>query len=134
AGAGVLGVVAASEDATKVYFLARGRLVPGKGPSEAQNLADNSYSLYLRSPEGTEYVGTVSRSDAATLLVNDNGSVTSSWLAQATPSGNNLVFSARANVTGDDPSAARQAYLFDAITGQTVCVSCLRDGGEPVVI
>ena len=133
-GAGVVGAVAASEDATKVYFLARGRLVPGTGPSEAQNLANNTYSLYLRSEDGVQFVGAVSASDAVYLLVSDNMNAEGSWLAQATASGSHLVFPAKADVTGDDPSAAQQAYRFDAETGRTVCVSCLRDGGEPVIV
>src|SRR5690606_2055070 len=111
----------------------RGRLVPGIGPTGAENLASGNYSLYLRSEGGIQFVGTVGEADLEALRVNDNAQVIGNWLAQATPSGSHLLFPARANVTGDDPSAAQQAYLFSAETGETVCVSCLRNGGEPIV-
>lgn len=132
-GAGVVGVAAASEDAKKVYFLARGRLARGEGPSEARNLADGTYSVYLRSEEGIRFVGVVAESDAKYLLVNDNPERPANWRAQATPSGGHLVFQTKTNVTGEDPSDAYQVYRFDAETGRTVCVSCLRNGGEPIV-
>ena len=132
-GAGVVGAVAASDDATKVYFLARGRLVPGTGRSEAQNLARGTYSLYLRSDERIQFVAAVEERDVERLLINDNARLAGNWRAQTTPSGGHLVFPARANVTGEDASEAEQAYLFNAQTGQTVCVSCLRGGGEPVI-
>lgn len=133
-GAGVAGVAAASEDATKVYFFARGRLVPGKGPTEARNLADGTYSLYLRSEEGIEFVGVVGDSDPdlSSIRVNESSGIVNRWTAQATPSGDHLVFQASANVTGDEPSGVMQAYRFDAESGKTVCVSCLRSGGQPV--
>lgn len=130
-GAGVAGVAAASEDARKIYFVARGRLVPGAGPTEAKNLADGTYSLYFRSEEGTAFVGVVRDSDLPSILVDDNGVPKSSWRAQATPSGSHLVFQARANVTGDEPSGVRQVYRVEAESGDTVCVSCLRTGGDP---
>lgn len=131
-GAGVAGVAAASDDLTKVYFVARGRLVRGAGPSEAQNLADGTYSVYLRSPSGIQFVGVIDAVDLNLLVVNDNKAGGPAWRARTTPSGRHFVFEASGNVTGDEPSGVRQVYRFDATTGETQCLSCLRSGGAPV--
>jgi len=141
-GAGVAGAIGTSDDGSRVYFAARGQLVPGKGPSEAQNLADNSYSIYLSEtsedfPNGKlKFVGTIVHNiDSDTenvLLVTSTRAVGPPLRSRVTPDGRHLLFESRASLTGIDSNGRSQAYLYSADTDTTVCVSCRRDGKPPV--
>lgn len=137
-GAGVVGVLDASKDGSKVYFAARGQLVPGEGNSEAKNLAEGTYSVYLASEGEISYVAKVRNSDVALLsragvLVSRSTLVTRApWTSRSTPSGSHLLFSSTANITGYDSQGGIEAYLYDAETEQIDCVTCRRDGRPPV--
>jgi NHL repeat len=139
-GAGVFGVVDLSADGSRVYFLARGQLVPGEGNTEAENLAEDTYSLYLWDSGVLSHVATLGGSDfglaglanpVGLLVSHEVEHVAGAWSAQATPSGGHLVFQSGANLTGDNSSAQYEAYLYSADSGQVVCVSCRRDGLPP---
>ena len=62
AGAGVAGVLDASEDGSYVYFAARGRL-GGAGRTEADNLTAGSFNLYLAHAGATRFVGLLGESE-----------------------------------------------------------------------
>jgi hypothetical protein len=64
-GAGVAGVLDASEDGSRVYFAAKGQLVAGEGQTHAQNTAAGSrgYNVYLWDDGAVSYVATVTQSD-----------------------------------------------------------------------
>jgi len=132
AGASVIGVLGASDDAKSVYFAARGQLVPGEGPSEKTNLTKGTFSVYLsqdETPEPTlEYVGRIASADVQAALVFGNRRF-GLWSSRVTPSGSHLLFESRANVV-DSPgwSGSREAYLYDAESDSVACVSCRRDG------
>lgn len=137
-GAGVVGMLGASDDGEYAYFAARGQLVAGEGQTEAENIADDTYSVYLaRSGSGElRYIGRISERDAARgLIIRSSDKV--GWSARVTPDGEHLLFGSQENVTGYviDPNPdddVFEAYLYDAETDSTVCVSCRRDGGQPV--
>jgi hypothetical protein len=127
-GAGVVGVLAASDDGDRVYFAARGQLVAGKGRTLAQNESASSYNVYLTSKDGatrtTIFVGLVNASDRMALVRSDG------WVSRATPDGRYLMFPSSANVTGYESGGAKMVYRYSADTGAVVCVSC-RPDGEP---
>jgi hypothetical protein len=125
AGAGVVGVLGASGDGDYVYFAARGQLVPGEGSSEAANLANDTYSVYLAHNGSIEYVARISGPSSGNALVRFSRG---RWSSRVTPDGSRMVFAATGNVTGDGVADGLEAYLYDAATGETVCLSCRRDG------
>ena len=126
-GAQVQGFVAASSDGSRVYFTARGKLVPGKGKGKtlAENETDGTYSLYSEVGGATSFVGTV------------GSGTTIGGASRTTPDGRYLVFETSENVTGYESGSASalEAYLYDAQGGSngTVCVSCRQDGLPSVV-
>lgn len=133
----VAGVTAVSDDGAYVYFAARGQLVPGEGPTLAQNQAASTFSLYLAHGGRLKFVGVVDNLD----LVGGVAGATNSnvlmsggtyWAARATPDGRHFVFSSSADVTGYVSGGPAQAYVFSADSGATVCVSCRRDGQPSV--
>jgi hypothetical protein len=140
-GAGVRGVLDASDDGSYVYFAARGQMVPNLGKTEAQNLlGGGGYNVYLAHGGQLFYVGPISQADmsghqqAGTDAVAARYSTAfgSQWVADATPDGTHLLFVSHANVTGYLSGGVQEAYLYSAGSGETVCVSCRRDG-QPAV-
>jgi hypothetical protein len=128
---GVIGVIAAGEDGSSVYFYGYGGLVPDGDPSTARR-------IYL-SREGD-------LSEVAVL--GESTGTADQYLyykpfrtAQVTPSGDQLLFGSPAALAGNDNSPARpfacgetaaaacqQIYLYDAPSEQLRCVSCNPSG------
>jgi hypothetical protein len=133
AGAGVAGVLGASSDGTRVYFAARGQLVPGQGKTEAENLADSTYGIYFSDAGTLKFVTNVPQS-----FVSNNGLISSSgsgfWPSRVTPSGKHLLFQAIGDVGGFDGNPTLTAYLYSADSGELVCISCRRDGKASLAI
>lgn len=126
-GAGVVGVLDASDDGAYVYFAARGRLGDG-GRSEAENLERAAYNIYLAHAGSIRFVHALGEADAIGLgraLVDTE--VTGRWTSRSTPEGTSLAFESSLGVPGDVP----MVYLYSAAAGTTVCVSCRRDGRPP---
>lgn len=122
-GAAVASVIGASDDGSRVYFAARGQLIPGKGRTFAENTAAASYSVY-ESDEGTiSYIG-----------VFDGSDIQSKQLNRVSPDGRYFLFQSRENETGYESGEAKEAYLYDAeAQGEPlVCVSCRQDGQPSV--
>ncbi len=140
-GAGVVGVLNLSDDGSRVYFAARGQLVPGKGKTQAQNLAGTrGYNLYLWDSGTLSYVATVPETDAigggggghvGLLASYLNTNITIGWRSGLTPSGSHLLFQSTGNLTGENASGRTEAYRYSAGSGELVCVSCRRDGLAP---
>lgn len=137
-GAQVGGFVGASADGTHVYFVARGQLAPEIGKTFAENVADETYSVYGAASDQVEYIGVV-RADE---LTSAPTAVTNTWeensTSRVTPDGNYMLFETSANVTGYESGGPRQAYLYSAPDQRTMCVSCRLDGqaslsGRPLV-
>ncbi len=127
-GAVALGILDVSDDGSYVYFAARGQLIPGKGNSYAEN-SEGAANLYLYHEGTLSYVATLGTGDLVDAPRFSNlVHVENNWTAQATPDGRYLLFTARANVNGYDSGGAYELYRHAADTGETVCVSCRRDG------
>lgn len=156
---GFLGLVAASEDLSHVYFVDSKVLTGGEenehceenaGCEKAVEGGDNLYAW--RQTGGTRFVGTLAAADDAEADVSGGG-VISDWAAsparrtaQASPDGRYLAFMSMVPFTGYDtknmcvrynegtPSfyACSEAFLYDSSTGKLTCPSCNRTGERPL--
>ena len=128
-GPGVIGVLGVDEDGSHVYFASRAQLVPGKGRTEAENLAADTYSIYLSANGVIEHVGTFSSNQLNRVLVSSKDYI---WSSRVTPDGAHLLF-VSSIVHGDLPTDGKpQAFLFSEADGTTTCITCRRDG-QPTV-
>jgi hypothetical protein len=126
-GAGFQGVIAASDDGSRVYFLASGQLVAGHGVSGQPN-------LYLyEEGKPLKFIATLSSYDQGGIL-RSSASTKSLGQVRTTPDGRYLVFqSNNAGITSYDNNEFEEVYRYDAeaITEPLVCVSC-DPGRQPV--
>ncbi len=124
-GAQVAGVLGASRSGSTVYFAASGKLVPHKGSTLAENESAKTLSIYGETDGIVSYVG-AARSDEITngLTTVDAARLTS----RVSADGRFLSFETRANVTGYVSGGVAEAYLYDADSGSSVCLSCRQDG------
>jgi hypothetical protein len=127
------GVLGASDDASYVYFAARGRLVPGQGRSAAANLTGGTHNVYLAHGGQRFFVGLLggpeaaAKSDRNGALISRSTAPSSPWASRVSPDGSHLLFPSSANVIGYDSGGVADAYLYDAEDDLTLCVSCSRD-------
>jgi hypothetical protein len=133
-GASVVGVLGASDDGSRVYFAARGQLVAGAGSTEADNLAAGTFNIYLSEGGALEYVGRLGEEgvEPEIALIQTSQGGNTPWSSRATPDGAHLLFETRANVTGYESTGKAEAYLYDATSDSTVCISCRKDGKPSV--
>ncbi len=137
-GAMVAGVLGASDDASHVYFAARGQLVPGRGRSVAANFSHGSYNVYLAHAGQRHFVGLLRGAEVSAsakrngALVGRSTAPSSPWASRVTADGRHLLFPSSADVTGYDSGGVTEAYLYSADDDATVCVSCRRDGQPSV--
>jgi len=154
-GAGVLGLVTASEDGSYVYFVAEGVLTSGKNGEGREPVAGQP-NLYLAHGGSVSFIATLAPRVGggefpgfANALGNGYGDE-EDWVgeegatsydfgpgkhsARVSGGGSLLVFTSELSLTGFDnrPAAAgecegercREVYLFDAVSGRLVCLSC----------
>ncbi len=127
-------LVGLAADGSHVYFIARGRLVPGRGKSLAQNLVDDTFSLYEESAGSVHFVATVggSTSEVQRLTLGRQARYTS----RTSKDGRYLLFETGEKVTEYDGGGAPEAYLYDAAASRgseaVVCLSCRQDGKPSV--
>jgi hypothetical protein len=107
--------VLTSDDGSRVYFLARGALVPGSG-------VDGEPNLYLLDGGELRYVTTLSSFDDWPQLIAAGGEVT--------PDGEQLLLTTIAPLTPQDGDDSTDVYRYDAISGQTTLVSIGSAGGN----
>lgn len=128
-GAGVLGVVGASEDGSFVYFVATGQL-GGKGVVGEPNLY-----VWHENAGGattTEFIGALSGADAG-----DWSSSPGALQSYLTPDGRHLAFASVDELKGydnrDQSTGERDSeiYEYNAETDQLVCGSCDPSGAPP---
>jgi hypothetical protein len=124
--AGVVGMVGASNDGSRVYFAATERLVAGEGLTRAENASERSYSLYLLEGGRLRFVATVKQPTGEGLLLNNSSSITS----EVSSDGRYLVFESIPVAGTGGPAGLPEAYLFDAEAPQEAitCVSCMPRG------
>jgi hypothetical protein len=131
-------VPGASEDGTRLYFVARGAL--DEVPNEAGEVAEPGQpNLYFwQEGEGTRFIATLSeRDEAAWGAVNAPQGYAVSITAAASPNGRFFAFPSERSLTAaenrnDSDEPTTQAFLYDAETGQLTCVSCNPSGAAPV--
>jgi hypothetical protein len=122
-GAGVLGVAAISDDGSKVYFVARGKLVAGKGTAGAPN-------LYLWDRGTLSYIATLASADERDWAANSDAVSVVESTARVSPDGSKLLFVSVSSLTGYSNAGFNEAYEYDADTGQLICVSCNPSGAR----
>ncbi|HST55881.1 MAG TPA: hypothetical protein VLJ42_08310 [Solirubrobacteraceae bacterium] len=124
-GAGVLGVLGAGDDASYLYFAAKGKLAPGAVSGRA--------NLYVRHAGVTTLIAPISTADdldwSPDLISRDSA---------VTPDGRHLVFMSLASPTGfvnidaitNHPDT--EVYEYSADDAKLVCASCKPSNGQPV--
>ena len=126
-GGGVLGIAAAADDLSHVYFVARGDQAPGARPGQP--------NLYVWTEgEGVRHVATLDGSeipgssgiprDQAVWSIERTSSSARYRDARVSADGSRLLFSSHAPLTSHDNDGHRQVYLYDADADQLDCVSC----------
>jgi hypothetical protein len=129
---GIGALAGVSDDGSRVYFIARGQLVPGEGASGAENRAGRTMSLYLyeAASESLRYVGVIGDGDSEISAVTTG--LFRDYTSRTSPDGRYLLFESAAKVTAYDSGHALMAYLFDAEAPDraesVTCVSCRPDG------
>lgn len=120
-GGGVLGIAAAADDLSRVYFVATGTLT--------EDAAVGRPNLYLWSPgQGVRRIATLDPSDAAIWGTDRSDSSKRFRDARLSADGSTLLFASRGRLTGDETGGHAQIYRYDAVTDRLACVSCTSDG------
>jgi hypothetical protein len=132
-------VLGASKDGSYVYFVADGSLAPGAVPGNCANIAapePKVCNLYVYHDGETKLIGVLSGADELDWKTGAEGEDRS--LARVSPDGEWLTFMSQQNLTGYDTRDAitgtpdQEVYLYNARSGQLVCVSCDPSGARPV--
>jgi len=133
----VIGVLGASDDVGRVYFLSRAQ-ISGEGTAGEPNLY-----LYDRGAEGTSFIATLSELDTAKDST-DPGPANPEpafHTARVTPDGSTVAFMSNSpelaeevasydNIDQVGGSPAAEIYRYE-VGGELVCVSCNRTGQRP---
>jgi hypothetical protein len=133
-GASVGGLLGFADDGSHVYFAARGQLVSGVGRSYAENITENTFSVFDVAPGApARYVGLVTRqdlSDGTAIRGAENEGGQSGWTSRVSADGRFLLFQSRSALAGYNTEGTPQIYLYDGQTtpNQIVCVSCVPPG------
>jgi hypothetical protein len=134
----VLGlVVGMSEDATDVYFVAKGVLDTAAN-ARGESAASGQPNLYLwRQGAGARFIATLSGGDSPDWGGGGSETYDFKQSAAASPSGRYLAFMSGRRLTGYDNTdvltgrADQELFLYDAATGELVCASCNPSGARP---
>jgi hypothetical protein len=119
--AGVVPTAAySSGDGSRVYFVAIGMLVPGKGVAGRPN-------VYLRDESGLRFVATL---DAADSWATPANLAARREDVQLTLDGERLLFTSVARLTADDTDGSRDVYLYDAGDDTLTRTSGVAGGGN----
>lgn len=132
----VVGVLGASEDGTRVYFVGRGKL-------GEEGAVKGERNLYLWvAGEGVRFIAILSgvgdESDWGGSASDPNESRLSRQTARVSPDGHSLAFLSSAPLTGYDnidqatSSSDPEAYLYDADSKELICASCNATGARPL--
>jgi hypothetical protein len=121
AGGGVLGVVGASDDLSRVYFVGTGKLTPD---------APAGLNLYLwHAGEGLRLLATLSGADGSIWSIERMVGDARYRDTRTTSDGRHFLFASRARLTAADTAGHKAVYLYDADAEDLRCVSC----GDAVV-
>jgi len=136
-GAGIQGVVGASEDGSYVYFVATGALsgaTKSTGGGEPIAGEDNLYLWHEGAGSPLVFIATLSGADSPDWAQPRNRPGLS---ARVAPHGRWLAFMSQASLTGYDNLDAssgepdEEVFVYDADSGRLACASCDPSGGRP---
>ena len=131
-----LGVVGASDDASRVYFVSEEVLGAASGPEAGK---PNLYLYEAGEPPTYTFIATLAAADVSasstplSLIAKQPRFSTS----RVTPDGRHLAFMSQASLTGADNLDAQSGeadalvYIYGASSGGLRCVSCNRTGARP---
>jgi hypothetical protein len=126
----VIGVAAASEDLSRIYFVSEEALAVGASGGER--------NLYLDEGGTKTFIATLSQTDVLENSLSDTSFQPVRHAARTTPDGGVLAFISTASPTGYDNTdlereeADSEVYLYEAGSAGPVCVSCNPGGARPV--
>ncbi len=126
----VAGVLGASADGSHVYFASPAQLDPGRGSTASENASAETMSVYDASGGTVQYVGRLEKAEVTAFSSRTVVAHQVNRTSRVSADGDYLLFETGADVTGyrSGSSRAKEAYLYDSETDETVCVSCRRDG------
>jgi hypothetical protein len=141
-GARVQGVLGASADGSRVYFVAEGVLTSAPNAEGHEPVAGGD-NLYVATEGHPSFIATLSPDDETTEvaqpeLAHDWTREFASRTVRVSASGRQLVFMSDASLTGYDNLDAstglpdEEVYLYEASTGKLHCVSCNPSGARPL--
>ncbi len=115
-GGEVKGVLGASADGSRVYFVAGKELAPGATAGEN--------NLYLWT-EGAGFEFIATGNESSVFKANYSPSPLSEPNSRVTPDGMHVAFQANNSPTGFADNGTSQDYVYSAATGELVCASCV---------
>ncbi len=140
----VKGVIGASDDASRVYFVSTGVLTGEEENDQGEKAEAGKANLYLyeKGVVGLTFVTRLSNFEASPELTS-NVSAPASLMpfyrtSRVSPDGEHLAFTSTRSVTGydnADVSSGRpdaEVYLYDAESGALRCISCNPTGARPI--
>ncbi len=161
-GAGVQGVLGASEDGSYVYFAANGVLAANASPVNAGHAspgncafpsgpANATCNLYLWHNGETGFIATVASNDSSGAGTNASG-LAFDWdrrealrTTRVSADGKRLLFMSEQSLTGYDnilstgghcgegpTTHCQEVFLYEADTNRFTCVSCNPSGSRPI--
>ena len=137
--ADVRGFSGAAEDASRLYFVAKGALTGAQENDRDEVAQSGQPNLYLLEDGALTFVATLDptsdRSAWSYELTPEAGeapefSAGSTWATRTSPDGRYFAFNSTRGLTGG-PDGTRQVFLYDAVSGTLSCASCLPGGGAP---
>ena len=116
-GAGVLGITAAADDLSRVYFVATGGLAAGA--------IANAPNVYVWSAEsGVRYIATLGVGDGGVWSLERDAAGRQYRDARVDADGSHLLFASHARLTAHDNGGTKQIYVYDADADRLSCASC----------
>jgi hypothetical protein len=148
----VIGVLGASKDLSRIYYISTEALTPGE-PNEAGDEAqDGQPNLYLEEEGEVTFIGTLLGGSGGDASIGGEGRETEQGpkftyrlgtfnprfnAARVTSNGKRIVFQSRAPLTGfdntdaDNDRADLEVFTYEAGGGRLHCVSCNATGVRP---
>lgn len=128
----VSGLLGASEDGSRAYFVSKADLDGGAGPAKG-----GQPNLYLFSNGATTFIATLSTADISGSTPSTANPAPVGRLAHVSEDGSQIVFASNQSLTGQDnidvvsglPDSA--VYLYEVESATLRCISCNFTGARP---
>ncbi len=148
---GFQGILGASEDLSRVYFVDTEALTPpsevNENPVSPEHAEAGEFNLYLSEEGDTTFIGTLLGQDNSNEMVGTWRAAPGNRLAQATADGRFVAFESRASLTGYDNTVhgggncrgsngsapgCFEVFEYDAESAKLTCPSCNPSGERPL--